>query len=80
MRSRVEINFGSLIRRLDDHPFWPSYLVDAAAPPNRVGLHLAIFAVPFLSLVLNGRKTVESRFSRNRCDKWRSVKSSRVAP
>lgn len=68
MRCRVEVNFGNLIQRLDDHPFWPSYLMDAAAPPpNRVGLHLAIFAEPFLSLVLNGRKTVESRFSRNRC-------------
>ena len=30
-------------------------------------MHLAVFADPFVSLVLDGRKTVESRFSRVRC-------------
>lgn len=61
------VDLGDLIGRLDSHPFWPDYLAHAAAPPNRVGLHLAIFAEPFLSLVLAGRKTVETRLSRNRC-------------
>jgi hypothetical protein len=53
--------------RVDGHSFWLSYLGRAVAPRNRIGIHLAIFSEPFLSLVLNGRKTVESRFSRNRC-------------
>jgi hypothetical protein len=43
-----------------------NYLSQAAAPLSTVGLHLAIFAEPFMSLVLEGRKTVEARFSRNR--------------
>lgn len=33
--------------------------------PNKVGIHLAIFSEPFLTLLLNGEKTVESRFSLN---------------
>jgi hypothetical protein len=39
----------------------------ASSAITPVGIHLAIFAEPFLSLILDGRKTVESRFSRNRC-------------
>ncbi len=34
-------------------------------PP--VGIHLAVFIEPFLGYVLDGSKTVESRFSVNRC-------------
>jgi hypothetical protein len=34
---------------------------------SAIGIHLAVFAEPFLSLVLDGSKTVESRFSRVRC-------------
>jgi hypothetical protein len=39
----------------------------ASGRPERVGLHLAVLAEPFLSFVLNGRKTIESRFTRTRC-------------
>jgi ASC-1-like (ASCH) protein len=39
----------------------------ASSRAEPVGLHLAILAKPFLSLVLNGRKTIESRFTRTRC-------------
>jgi hypothetical protein len=62
---RVEIN--DLRDRTTGHNFWLSYLNRAEEPLSRIGIHLAIFAEPFLSLVLNGSKTVESRFSRNRC-------------
>ncbi|MGH3940061.1 MAG: hypothetical protein ACRDTG_15795 [Pseudonocardiaceae bacterium] len=31
----------------------------------RVGFHLAIMVEPFLSYLLNGQKTIESRFSKN---------------
>lgn len=32
---------------------------------NDIGIHLAIFSEPFLTLLLDGKKTVESRFSIN---------------
>jgi ASC-1-like (ASCH) protein len=37
-----------------------------AAGPH-VGVHLAIFVEPYLRLVLEGRKTIESRFGVQRC-------------
>ena len=43
-----------------------------------VGLHLAIFAEPFLSLVLDGQKTLESRFSRNRCAPFDAVRDGDI--
>ena len=30
-------------------------------------IHLAVFVEPYLSFILDGTKTIESRFSRNRC-------------
>lgn len=44
-----------------------SYLSDATRPAGRIGIHLAVFAEPFLSMALSGQKAIESRFSRNRC-------------
>ncbi len=37
------------------------------------GIHLAIFVEPFLGAVLDGRKTLESRFAKNRCAPFGTV-------
>ncbi|MHB8643639.1 MAG: ASCH domain-containing protein [Gaiellaceae bacterium] len=50
--------------RLSDEPFWRRRLEHAEEGGPHV--HLAIFHEPFLSLLLAGKKTVESRFSVNR--------------
>jgi len=63
----LEVEFSELLEQVDGHDFWLSYLSDATRPTSRIGIHLAIFAEPFLSMVLSGEKTIESRFSRNRC-------------
>jgi hypothetical protein len=42
-------------------------------PENVIGLHLAVFAEPFLSLVLSGSKTLESRFSRFRIAPFNTI-------
>lgn len=63
----MEVGFDELLGQVDGHHFWLTYLSDAMRPTSRVGLHLAIFAEPFLAMVLSGEKTIESRFSRNRC-------------
>jgi ASC-1-like (ASCH) protein len=45
-----------------DH-FWEDYLCQSIADGmSSVGIHLAIFVEPYLSYILNGKKTVESRF------------------
>jgi hypothetical protein len=63
----LEVEFDELLEQVAGHQFWLTYLSDAARPTSRIGIHLAIFAEPFLSMVLSGEKTIESRFSRNRC-------------
>jgi hypothetical protein len=63
----LEVEFDELLEQVGGHGFWLTYLSDATRPRSRIGIHLAIFAEPFLSMVLSGEKTIESRFSRNRC-------------
>lgn len=42
------------------------------AKPERI--HIAVMVEPYLSLILQGKKTVESRFSRNRIAPWQRVR------
>jgi hypothetical protein len=52
---------------LEHDPFWGEYWPSIACDPtdNRA-LHLGIFVEPFLRYILEGRKTIESRFSVHR--------------
>lgn len=63
----MDVAFGDIKQQVACNPFWVNYLSDATAPSSLVGIHLAVFSEPFLSRVLSGEKTIESRFSRNRC-------------
>lgn len=40
---------------------------------NKINIHLAIFSEPYLSLILSGVKTIESRFSINKVIPYRRV-------
>ena len=51
-------------------------LIDATG--NNV--HLAVFVEPFLPFLLDGTKTVESRFSVNRCAPYKAVRPADVIP
>jgi hypothetical protein len=63
----LEVEFDQLLEHVDGNQFWLTYLFDARRPKSRIGIHVAIFSEPFLSMVISGEKTIESRFSRNRC-------------
>ena len=69
----MEVGFEELLEQVDGHHFWVTYLSDATCPTSCIGIHLAIFAEPFLSMVLSGEKTIDSRFSRNRCAPYGEV-------
>jgi hypothetical protein len=69
----VEVGFDELLEQVDGNQFWLNYLLDATRPSSLIGIHLAIFAEPFLSMVLSGEKTIDSRFSRNRCAPYGEV-------
>jgi ASC-1-like (ASCH) protein len=45
---------------------------------NRAQLHLAIFVEPYLTFILEGKKTVESRFSSVRCAPYDKVRAGDV--
>lgn len=67
------VAFDHLLEHVDGHQFWQNYLTQACKPQSQLGIHLAIFAEPFLSMVISGEKTIESRFSRNRCAPYGEV-------
>lgn len=69
----MEVEFDELLVQVDSHHFWLTYLSDAIQPTSWIGIHVAIFAEPFLSMVLSGKKTIESRFSRNRCAPYGAI-------
>lgn len=52
------------LRTAAAEPAWATAVGPALANP-RVGIHLAVMVEPFLSLLLDGTKTIESRFSKN---------------
>jgi hypothetical protein len=60
-------------------PYWGD-LFESLGSLNdlRIGIHLAIFVEPYLEFVLEGRKTVESRFSVHRVAPYRQVKENDV--
>jgi len=57
-------------RSVQLHPYWRNYVASLPAQNN---VHLAVFVEPYLSFVLDGRKTVESRFSSVRCPPYKCV-------
>lgn len=55
--------------RGDEH--WSRAL--ASRPTRTFAVHLAIFVEPFLTYVLDGKKSIESRFSTRQCAPFRRV-------
>jgi hypothetical protein len=55
--------------------YWSKYLAEITASDSQIKpvIHLAIFIEPFLQFVLEGRKTIESRFSMNQCAPFNKV-------
>jgi len=58
------------------HPYWEERLrlLDSGSEPD-VDLHLAVLVEPYLGYILDGVKTVESRFSSRRIPPYRKVKT-----
>lgn len=74
---------GPLIERIrhavGQDSFWQDYLVQyAVKSPPPVSVHLAILVEPYLQYVLDGKKTVESRFSVRQSPPYGSVKDGDV--
>jgi len=59
--------FDEVRRAVAHHGVWSAKLGAAGGELPACGIHLGVFVEPFLGYVLDGTKTVESRFSVNRC-------------
>ena len=58
---------------LPANSFWKDYLQTTSSDCRHPRLHLAVCVEPYLSYMLDGRKTVESRFSSVRCSPFHKV-------
>jgi ASC-1-like (ASCH) protein len=59
----------ALRERLNSNDFWRR-LLDSDASYN---LHVAVFREPYLRFILEGQKTIETRFSKNACAPYQKV-------
>jgi hypothetical protein len=63
-------------KHLNSHQYWAQRRNLVSRSPERSNsIHLAVFVEPFLQFVLDGRKTVESRFSIHRRPPFGCVRS-----
>lgn len=79
MSSRHLQAIAEVFESLDSDTFWKDYLkIFSSNKKHCPSLHLAIMIEPFLTYVLDGSKTIESRFSVNRCAPFNRVKKGDV--
>lgn len=63
----------NIIEQLKDDGQW-EHIVEKMLTDFSIGIHLAIFSEPFLSLIYNREKKIESRFSINNISPYGRVK------
>ena len=64
----------SVWEELEKDAVWRDVLEDCRTEGSATGVHLAVFVEPYLKFLLEGKKTVESRFSVYRCAPYERVK------
>lgn len=62
---------GKLRETLAANPFWRQRLSSRSL--HTAAIHLAIFREPYLRFVMEGKKTVETRFAKRACPPYRRV-------
>lgn len=70
VNSNIAETIAALKTRINGNTFWHtrlSALEQSGHDENAPKIHLAVFVEPYLQYVFDGTKTIESRFSVNRC-------------
>lgn len=65
-----------LAKSINDNEFWPNYIT--SSKEHCFNVHLGIFIEPYLGAILEGKKTIESRFSINRIVPYESAKDGDI--
>jgi len=60
------------------NPQWSEWSRSLSTGDGNVGIHIAVLIEPYLRFILDGSKTVESRFSRNGCAPFERVTAGDV--
>ncbi len=64
---------------IESDSFWVNYLKKQISQDTpSIRLHLAIFVEPYLQYILKGSKTIESRFSNNRCAPYNTIEKGDI--
>jgi hypothetical protein len=64
----------ALAKSVMGHPFWEEYLLPITLRKRiPFSIHLAILVEPYLKFILDGKKTVESRFSINKIAPYEKI-------
>jgi len=75
----IEAILEKIESEIDADAFWGNYLREhVIQQPPAVTVHLAVFVEPYLQYIIEGKKTVESRFSVNRTPPYGNVKDGDV--
>lgn len=67
----------ALYNSIKENEFWDSYYKKTGQFSN-INIHLGIFIEPYLQLIIEGKKTIESRFSVNQCSPFGKVSKGDV--
>lgn len=67
---RLDTSLSAVIDSLSSDSYWSSVLADCR---GTCAIHLGVFVEPFLTYLLDGQKTIESRFSAVRCPPYNRV-------
>src|SRR5262245_49036942 len=68
-------SLSAVIDSLSADGYWSSLFADRS---RNLSIHLAVFVEPFLTYLLDGQKTIESRFSAVRCPPYDRVATGDV--
>ncbi|MDE1765557.1 MAG: ASCH domain-containing protein [Thaumarchaeota archaeon] len=63
----------TLSNSVKDDAYWNDFFKIKNRDGFPTGIHLAVFVEPYLTFILQGKKTVESRFSSNRIAPYQKV-------
>ncbi len=67
---------GTLRQALKSNPFWAEKLMNENA--KNFTLHLAVLREPYLRFILDGKKTIETRFAKRPCAPFERVEKGDV--
>ena len=79
MRDWHSLMTDELLPAAEHDPFWKGYLSQFLLPEETPhSIHLAVFVEPYLQFIMDGVKTIESRFSTRRCAPYDRVEGGDI--